>query len=55
IHDGYKVGKFWDNVPSHQARGQCTRCGVHESMEHILTQCAEPGQKEIWDLASEMW
>ncbi|KAJ7141073.1 hypothetical protein C8R44DRAFT_762658 [Mycena epipterygia] len=24
-------------------------------MEHILTRCEEPGQKEIWDLASEMW
>ncbi|KAJ7640020.1 hypothetical protein DFH06DRAFT_1138022 [Mycena polygramma] len=24
-------------------------------MEHILTQCSEAGQKEIWDLASEMW
>jgi hypothetical protein len=24
-------------------------------MEHILTQCQEPGQKEVWDLASELW
>jgi ribonuclease HI len=55
VHDGYKVGKYWDNVPTCQQRGQCGTCGVHESMEHILTQCAEPGQKEIWDLASEMW
>ncbi|KAJ7872909.1 hypothetical protein B0H13DRAFT_2236247 [Mycena leptocephala] len=44
-----------DNVPTCQQRGQCRACGVHESMEHILTQCAEPGQKEIWDLASEVW
>jgi hypothetical protein len=34
---------------------QCTTCGVHESMEHILTQCGMPGQKEVWDLASNMW
>jgi ribonuclease HI len=55
IHGGYKVGKFWDNIPNLQHRGQCAKCGVHESMEHILTQCQEPGQKEVWDLASEMW
>jgi hypothetical protein len=24
-------------------------------MQHILTQWGIPGQKEIWDLASEMW
>jgi ribonuclease HI len=34
IHGGYKVGKFWDNIPNLQHRGQC---GVHESMEHVLT------------------
>ncbi|KAJ7671504.1 RnaseH-domain-containing protein [Mycena polygramma] len=55
IHGGYKVGKYWDNVRNHQHRGQCPKCGVHESMDHILTECQEPGQKEIWDLASEMW
>ncbi|KAJ7857002.1 hypothetical protein B0H13DRAFT_2575073 [Mycena leptocephala] len=54
VHDGYKVGKYWDNVPTCQQRGQYGACGIHESMEHILTQCAEPGQKEIWDLASEV-
>jgi ribonuclease HI len=24
-------------------------------MEHILTECREPGQKEVWDLATQMW
>ncbi|KAJ7631944.1 hypothetical protein DFH06DRAFT_1438544, partial [Mycena polygramma] len=55
LHEGYKVGEFWDNVPTCVQRGHCNKCGVHESMEHILTKCEEPGQKEIWDLASEMW
>jgi ribonuclease HI len=55
LHGGYKVGEYWDNIPNHQHRGMCTRCGVHENMQHILTQCEMPGQKEIWDLASEMW
>ncbi|KAJ7601722.1 hypothetical protein DFH06DRAFT_1024992, partial [Mycena polygramma] len=51
LHGAYKVGQFWDNIPSCVQRGKCARFGVHESMEHILTQCCEPGQKEIWDLA----
>ncbi|KAJ7844715.1 hypothetical protein B0H13DRAFT_1908731 [Mycena leptocephala] len=28
---------------------------VHGAHIDNLTQCEEPGQKEIWDLASEMW
>ncbi|KAK6969611.1 hypothetical protein R3P38DRAFT_3336821 [Favolaschia claudopus] len=55
IHEGYKVGKFWNSVPTHQQRVICNICGTHETMDHILTQCTAPGQKEVWDLASEMW
>ncbi|KAG1856448.1 hypothetical protein F4604DRAFT_1590317, partial [Suillus subluteus] len=29
--------------------------GETESMEHILTQCSDPTQKFIWDLASKLW
>ncbi|KAF8180507.1 ribonuclease H-like domain-containing protein [Mycena galopus ATCC 62051] len=55
IHDGYKVGHFWDHIPEHRWKGYCTNCETSETMEYILTECNEPGQKEIWDLASEMW
>ncbi|KAJ7101781.1 hypothetical protein C8R44DRAFT_641334 [Mycena epipterygia] len=55
VYGGYKVGQFWDKIPNHRQRGWCGRCDTHESMEHILTQCNEPGQKEVWDLASELW
>lgn len=47
IHDGYKVGRYWDNIPNNQPRGWCANCQAHESMEHILTRCEEPGQKEV--------
>ncbi|KAJ6555929.1 hypothetical protein B0H19DRAFT_1262059 [Mycena capillaripes] len=46
FHEGYQVGIFWDNIPSSAQRG---KCGVHESIEHKLTECEEPGQKEIWE------
>jgi ribonuclease HI len=53
IHGGYKVGQYWDNIPSHEWKGKC--CNTHESMNHILTKCTVAGQKEVWDLTSEMW
>ncbi|KAF8228996.1 hypothetical protein L208DRAFT_1402838, partial [Tricholoma matsutake] len=30
-------------------------CGVPETMDHILTRCESPGQKEVWELAKQMW
>ncbi|KAJ7039671.1 ribonuclease H-like protein [Mycena alexandri] len=55
IHGAYKVGEYWDSIPNHAYRGQCPQCGTYESMNHILTECGVPGQKEVWDIASEMW
>ncbi|KAJ7150050.1 hypothetical protein C8R43DRAFT_842230, partial [Mycena crocata] len=55
IHDGYKVGRHWRNIPGHEWKGICDHCGVEESMNHILTECEEHGQKQVWDLASELW
>ncbi|KAJ6450175.1 hypothetical protein C8R45DRAFT_766332, partial [Mycena sanguinolenta] len=47
---------FWNSIPNFQHFGECPTCNnTWESMEQILTECQEPGQKEIWDLASEMW
>ncbi|KAF8214141.1 RnaseH-domain-containing protein [Mycena galopus ATCC 62051] len=41
---------------NHDHWGECPTChNTWETMEHILTECAEPGQNEIWDLASDMW
>ncbi|KAF8236438.1 hypothetical protein L208DRAFT_1390953 [Tricholoma matsutake] len=28
---------------------------VPETMDHILTRCESPGQKEVWKLAKQMW
>jgi ribonuclease HI len=36
-------------------RVECQHCGTIESMEHMLSQCEIPGQKEVWDLAKELW
>jgi ribonuclease HI len=55
LHGAYRVGAFWDSIPNHQWKGRCRGCDTPETMEHILTECGEPGQKEVWNLATEMW
>ncbi|KAJ7035776.1 hypothetical protein C8F04DRAFT_954637 [Mycena alexandri] len=55
LHDGYKVGDHWTNIPGHTEKATCSHCGVTESMSHILTNCDAPGQSLVWDLASELW
>ena len=56
MHNAYKCGKYWRNIPTCEERGLCQVCDrVEESMEHILTECRATGQAEIWKLAEELW
>lgn len=55
MHDGYKVGPYWNKIPGFEIRAPCTICGTDETMEHILTECSAPGQSQIWNLASTLW
>jgi ribonuclease HI len=55
IHNAFKIGRFWANIPTYEHRGTCPICDTEESMEHILTECTAPGRKEIWSLANELW
>ncbi|KAJ7624017.1 hypothetical protein B0H17DRAFT_1288729 [Mycena rosella] len=55
IHGGYKVGKYWDNIPGHQEKAFCPLCEEYESVDHILTQCNMPGREQIWDLGPKLW
>ncbi|KAJ3810805.1 hypothetical protein F5876DRAFT_41036 [Lentinula aff. lateritia] len=56
VHNGYKIGSFWDKIPGYEPRGKCKECnGETETMEHILTECKAPGQKQVWRLAEQLW
>jgi len=55
IHDAFKIGKFWRNIPNFENRGICAHCDTEETMEHILTECDAPGREKIWSLANELW
>ena len=55
IHNAFKIGRFWSNIPTYETRGICIHCETEESMEHILTECTAPGRTEIWALANQLW
>ncbi|KAJ7165280.1 hypothetical protein C8R46DRAFT_1163679 [Mycena filopes] len=47
--------KIWKSSPEQKEHSNCAHCGKVDSMEHILSQCEIPGQKEVWDLAKRLW
>ncbi|KAF9021559.1 hypothetical protein BDZ89DRAFT_957347 [Hymenopellis radicata] len=51
MHDAYRV----HFQPEYHERAYCKHCpGEVESLEHILTKCTSPGQKEVWQLAKSV-
>ncbi|KAK0433117.1 hypothetical protein EV421DRAFT_1893021 [Armillaria borealis] len=55
IHNAYKCGRYWENIPSYEHRGRCAVCNAEDSLEHVLLECNIPGQRLIWELAQELW
>ncbi|KAJ7914968.1 hypothetical protein B0H13DRAFT_2458326 [Mycena leptocephala] len=53
IHEGYVLEDHWRHFPGFEDRGTCNKCGVPASMEHILTQSDENGQKGVWELVTK--
>lgn len=56
MHDVYRIGSKWLNFgPQYHERGYCKYCNDNlEDMEHIMTLCETPGQKEVWDLTRKI-
>lgn len=57
-HDAYMVGTNWQRTnysPELHARGDREICGQTETMEHILSECQAPGQRQVWRMAKELW
>ncbi|KAJ7430777.1 hypothetical protein FB451DRAFT_1038724 [Mycena latifolia] len=55
LHQAYKLGDYWRNIPTYEQRATCPNCQVDETMEHILLECSAPGQEILWKLARELW
>ena len=55
MHETQKIGHFWTHIPGYEERQYCPTCRATETMEHILTTCATPARRIIWNLAEEIW
>lgn len=55
IKNIHKVGSYWNHIPDCEDRLKCTTCDKPDSMEHILTKCTVPGQREIWEEVGKTW
>ncbi|KNZ80733.1 Ribonuclease H1 [Termitomyces sp. J132] len=51
MHNGYKIGKYWENIKDLENRAICPKCRVTETLEHILTECEASGQEVAWNFA----
>ena len=55
LHNGFKIGDHWCNIPNFEHRQRCALCGETETMEHILFECENsPSRKVIWPLAEKL-
>jgi hypothetical protein len=55
LHNAHKCGDYWLQILDFEHHSKCHECGVEDSMVHILTECGAPGQREIWNLAKDIW
>ncbi|KAJ7806638.1 hypothetical protein B0H14DRAFT_3767615 [Mycena olivaceomarginata] len=55
MHQAYKIGEYWRNIPTFEHWAECRHCRVDDSMEHTLVECDAPGRENLWDLAKELW
>ncbi|KAJ7883248.1 hypothetical protein B0H13DRAFT_2538339 [Mycena leptocephala] len=55
MHQAYKIGEHWRNIPTFEHWAECRHCEVDDSMEHILIECEAPGRETLWNLARELW
>ncbi|KAJ7138286.1 hypothetical protein C8R44DRAFT_607147, partial [Mycena epipterygia] len=55
IHGAHRIGQFWTKIPGYKEHAICQHCNMTESLEHILFECQQPGQSEVWKLATDLW
>ncbi|KAJ7626948.1 hypothetical protein FB45DRAFT_1059828 [Roridomyces roridus] len=55
MHQAYKVGTYWLNIPTYEHYAECRHCHVDDTLEHILLECDAPGREKMWSLAQQLW
>ncbi|TFK89296.1 ribonuclease H-like protein [Polyporus arcularius HHB13444] len=51
LHGAQRLGNFWASIPGYEQRALCSRCGMEDTMEHILFECTTHGQNIVWSMA----
>ena len=54
IHGRIKCSPFFRFIPNWQEKEFCT-CGASETIEHIILDCKESGQEELWNTIKDKW
>ena len=54
IHNKIRCGKYFRHIPGWQDKQICV-CGELEEPQHILLECQQRHQQEIWNRAKEIW
>jgi len=55
MHNIYRIGQFWEHIPTLETVALCPTCRITESMEHIMLECQAPGQQQLWRLTEQLW
>lgn len=55
MHNAYRLGNWWLQIPDCEDRALCKHCHVPETMDHILLECTIPGRDLIWSLTKRIW
>ncbi|KAJ7933194.1 hypothetical protein B0H13DRAFT_1856482 [Mycena leptocephala] len=42
LHQSYKCGPYWRNIPTFEHWAVCSTCDVDETMEHVMFECSAP-------------
>ena len=56
-----KCGPFWNKVPGHHSRANCSFCerkqniDIVETETHLWLECNNNGQRQAWELAERLW
>nr|GAT55527.1 predicted protein [Mycena chlorophos] len=55
MHDSFRLGRKWEDIPHCENFGVCELCGTQETIQHILLECNHPGQEQVWAEAKALW
>jgi len=56
-----KCGTFWNKIPEHTGKAQCSFCKkaqnieILETEQHMWLECTQSGQAQVWEMTKKTW